>query len=128
MSQENKLIVEEINQTFTEGRTEGFLEHCVEDVVWVMEGEAEMKGKAAIRGFMAPAEGHAPPQFSVDKVVAEGDSVICYGQMSMSEPDGCEGRYSYCDAYTLSNGRVVELRSFVVKHKTEADRSDKAAG
>ena len=54
--------------------------------------------------------------------------MICYGQMTMNEPKGCEGTYSYCDAYTLENGKIKELRSFVVKHKAEGDKSDSAAG
>ena len=128
MSQENRSIVEEINRSFTEGNTEAFLGHCAEEVIWVMEGETAMTGKAAIREFMAQAEGHEPPHFSVDKMVSEGDSVICYGQMTMNEPDGCEGRYSYCDAYTLKGGNVVELRSFIVKHKSESDKTETAAG
>ena len=128
MSQENKQIIEQVNRAFMEGRTEGFLEHCAEDVVWVMEGETTTKGIAGIREFMSQAEGHEPPKFSVDKTVAEGDSVICYGQMAMNEPKGCEGTYSYCDAYTLENGKIKELRSFVVKHKTEGDKSESAAG
>lgn len=128
MSQENKHIVEQINRAFMDGNTEGFLELCAEDVVWVMEGETTNVGVSAIREFMSQAEGHAPPHFTVDKVVGEGESVICYGQMSMDGPAGCEGKYSYCDAYTLKSGKVVELRSFVVKHKCEGDKTEIAAG
>ena len=51
MSQENKQIVEEINKAFMDGDTEGFLRHCVDDVVWVMEGDTTTKGVAAIREF-----------------------------------------------------------------------------
>ena len=127
MSQENKQIVEQINKAFTEGNTEGFLEHCADDVVWVMEGDVTTRGVTAIRQFMSQMEGYTPPKFSVDKMIADGDSVACYGEMTMDEPAGCEGRYSYCDAYTFSNGKVTELRSFVVKHKTVGDKNDAAA-
>ena len=128
MSQENKQIIEKVNNAFIEGNSEGFLEQCAEDVVWVMEGDQSFKGVTAIREFMSQMEGSEPPKFTVDKVVAEGDAVICYGTMSMSSPKEAAGDYSYCDAYTLSNGRITELRSFVVKHKTEDEKSGTAAG
>ena len=127
MSQENKQIVEQINTAFTEGNTEGFLEHCADDVVWVMEGDVTTRGVTAIREFMSQMEGHTPPKFTVDKVIADGESVVCYGEMSMGEPAGCEGKYSYCDAYTFSDGKVTEMRSFIVKHKAEGDKNETAA-
>ena len=127
MSQENKRIVEEINKAFTEGNTEGFLERCAENVVWSMEGDQSFKGVPAIREFMSQMEGSAPPKFTVEKIVAEGDSAICYGTMSMEGEAEWAGKYSYCDAYTLANGKVTELRSFIVKHKTEGDKSESAA-
>lgn len=128
MSEENKQIVEKINKAFAEGRTEGFLEHCSDDVVWVMEGDVTTKGIPAIRQFMSQMDGTAPPKFTVDKVVAENDSVICYGTMRMEEPKAHAGTYSYCDAYTFANGKVTELRSFVVKHKAADEQTESAAG
>ena len=127
MSQENKQIVEQINKAFAEGNAEGFLEGCAEDVVWSLEGERSFKGVAAIREFMSQMEGAAPPKFSVDKIIAEGDSVICYGEMTMEGAEEYAGKYSYCDAYTLANGKVAELRSFVVRHKIEGEKSESAA-
>lgn len=128
MSQENKVIIEKVNKAFAEGRTEDVLEHWDEDVVWVMEGEVTTEGKSAVREFMATSGESAPPKFTVDKTVAEGDSVICYGLMRMEAPPECSGSYSYCDAYTLKDGKVIELRSFVVKHKAEAGNNGTAAG
>ena len=127
MSQENKRIVEEINNAFIEGNTEGFLKHCADDAKWVMEGGATTTGVSAIREFMSQMEGHEPPKFTVNKLIGEGDSVICYGEMTMEGPAEHAGKYSYCDAYTFANGKVTELRSFVVKHKTEGEKSGSAA-
>ena len=127
MSQENKRIVEEINKAFTEGNAEGFLERCADEVVWSMEGDRSFRGIAAIREFMAPMEGSAPPKFTVEKNIAEGDSAICYGEMTMEGTEEYAGKYSYCDAYTFANGKVTELRSFIVKHKADSEKSESAA-
>lgn len=127
MSQKNKEIVEKVNASFTEGKSEGFLDHCADDVVWTMEGEKTTNGKAEIRAWMSQMEGMEPPKFTVDKIIAEGDAVVCYGVMSMKGEDGVEGNYSYCDAYTFAGDKIKELRSFIVKHKTEGETSEKAA-
>jgi ketosteroid isomerase-like protein len=127
MSGKYKEIVKKVNDSFTAGNTDGFLEHCADDVVWNMVGEKETRGKAAIKEWMSQMEGMEPPKFSVDKIIAEGDSVICYGDMTMKGEDGNEGTYSYCDAYTFAGEKISELRSFVVKHKTEEETQKKAA-
>jgi ketosteroid isomerase-like protein len=127
MSDKNKEIVKKVNESFTAGNTDGFLEHCSDNVVWNMVGDKETKGKTAIKNWMSQMEGMEPPKFTVDKIVAEGDSVVCYGDMTMKGEDGKEGKYSYVDAYQFSGGKIAELRSFVVKHKTEEESKKKAA-
>lgn len=127
MSEANKQIVERINASFMEGNTEGFLDQCSEDVVWTMVGEKITSGKAAIRDWMSQMEGCEPPVFTVDQMISDGDSVACYGDMTMKGEDGVEGKYSYCDIYQFSDGKVAELRSFIVKHKTEGERSETTA-
>lgn len=91
-----------------------------------MEGEATNTGKASIREWMSSMGSSEPPVFTVDKMIAEGDSVICYGGMKMKGESGAEETYSYCDAYNFTGDKVSELRSFVVKHKTADDRTDAA--
>ena len=126
MSEKNKEIVKKVNDSFTAGNTDGFLEHCADNVVWNMVGNKETTGKTAIKEWMSHIE-MEPPKFSVDKIVAEGDSVICYGDMTMKGEDGTEGKYSYVDAYTFTGDKIADLKSFIVKHKTEAESKKKTA-
>lgn len=127
MSQKNKEIVEKVNESFTKGNTEGFLEHCADDITWTMVGEKTTNGKIEIRQWMSQMDGHEPPKFTIDKTVAEGDTVICYGEMSMKEPQEAAGDYAFVDAYTFAGDKIKELRSFVVKLKTEGEASGTAA-
>lgn len=122
MSDKNKQIVKEINTTLLNGDTETFLSHCAEDATWNIVGEKENRGKAAIRQFMDGMKGFEPPKFTVDRIVADGPAVVCYGDMTMKGEDSIEGKYSYCDFYEFVGDKVSSLRSFVVKHKTEADK------
>jgi ketosteroid isomerase-like protein len=126
MSTENEKIVKQINDSFLAGSTDKFLEFCTEDVTWTMVGEKANKGKAAIREWMKQMPDMGPPQFTVDKMISDDNSVVCYGDMKMKGESGAEEEYSYCDIYEFSGDKVSELRSFVVKHKPEGEKQQAA--
>lgn len=112
-----KELVEKINTTFAEGDTEGFLSFCTDDVQWTMVGDRTVKGKEAIRQWMSAAAGgeQEPPNFTVNRIIAEDDFVTAYGDMTMKGKDGNEVPYSYCDVYRFQGDKVSELNSYVIK-------------
>ncbi len=119
MSDKYREIVEKINAAFAEGSTEGFLSYCVEDLEWTMVGEKHNKGKAAIREWMGSMD-MGPPSFTVDHIIADGQHATAYGDMTMKgEKSGADENYSYCDIYRFEGDKVAELRSYVIKIKTE---------
>lgn len=125
MSTKNKQIVEKINDSFAKGNTEGFLENCADNVVWRMIGDKTFTGKNAIREFMASMEGTEPPKFTVDNTIAEGDSVVSYGDMTMTEK-GKTTPYSYCDVYRFKGDKIAELTSYVVKTAEQSKQAGTA--
>jgi uncharacterized protein len=120
----NKEIVEKVNATFAEGGVEGFLSQCADDVVWTMVGSKTTKGKNAIREWLTSMD-MEPPNFTVNKIIGEGDFVTAYGDMTMKDKDGKVVPYAYCDIYRFREGKIIELTSFVIK--TEA-KSETASG
>ena len=127
MSDKLKEIVKDVNDAFAANEIERFLNHCSEDVVWRMVGETRKTGRESIREWMSQMEGSEPPKFTVEEMIAEGNSVVCRGNMTMKGEDGVEGKYSYCDAYRFSGDKIVQLDSYVVKNSAE-DKDLKAAG
>jgi ketosteroid isomerase-like protein len=115
----NKQIVEQINDAFRENSVDKFLALCTDDVAWTMVGEKAVQGKEEIRAWMGkgPAE---PPKFAVAELFGEGDFVTCCGDMTMNEKDDEDVPYSYCDVYRFTNGKVAELRSWVIKTQGKA--------
>jgi Ketosteroid isomerase-related protein len=128
MSEKNKEIVNKINAAFSANDVEGFLEHCSGDLSWTMVGDRTVNGKAAVRGFMDEMKSPEPPVFTVDEMIASDDSVACYGSMRMKDGEGESSDWTYCDVYRLKGDKVVELRSFVIKHKDQDDSASQAAG
>ena len=118
MSLNNKEIVERVNAAFAQGNVEGFLSQCADDVEWTMVGEKPIKGKDAIRKWMT-SMGPEVPKFTVSNILADGDFATCYGDMTMRNKDGKVIPYSYCDIYRFRNGKVAELRAFVMKNEPQ---------
>ncbi len=123
MSARNKEIIEQVNAAFEENKPEVFLDFCTEDVRWEMAGDELRTGKESIRKFMASmGDDMEPPKINVTRIISDGDSAACYGDMTMVE-NGAETAYSYCDVYTFSGDKIAELRSFVVKHKNQGENA-----
>jgi ketosteroid isomerase-like protein len=113
MSLKNKQAIEQVNAAFARNDVEGFLSYCADDFVFHMVGSDPVKGKDAIRKWMAsgPSE---PPNFTVDTMVADGDFVTAVGNMTMTE-NGVVVPYSYCDVWRFRGDTLIELRAFVIK-------------
>jgi ketosteroid isomerase-like protein len=127
MSVNNKAIIEKVNAAFAEGSTEGFLACCADDMAWTMVGDTTVQGKDAIRQWLASMGPMEPPQFTVHNVIAEGDFVTAYGDMTMKDKDGVVMPYAYCDIYHLRGEKIVELRAFVIQTEAKSQTSQGAS-
>jgi ketosteroid isomerase-like protein len=121
MSARNKAIVEEVNEAMRRGDVEAFLARCTDDFQWSMVGEEPLSGKNAVREFMAQGPGE-PPDFTVEAVIAEGDTVVARGTMTMPE-NGRDVPYAFCDVWGLRGDKLASLHAYVVK----TERAPKAA-
>jgi ketosteroid isomerase-like protein len=114
MSEKNKATLTKANAAIAAGDHEGFLAFCSEDTEWTFVGERTLKGKDAVREWMATAY-LEPPKFMVERLIAEGDFVTALGEITMKDEAGKEARYSYCDVWRFRDGKMCVLRAFVIK-------------
>jgi uncharacterized protein (TIGR02246 family) len=114
MSATNKAILEKANQAIREGDNEGFLAHCTEDTKWIFVGERVLQGKNAVRQYMVEAYAE-PPTFMVDNMIAEGNFVTAIGTIILKDEMGETASYSYCDVWRFRDGKMAELKAFVIK-------------
>jgi ketosteroid isomerase-like protein len=127
MSVKNKEIVGKVNVAFAEGSVEGFLSFCADDVAWTMVGDKTVKGKDAIRQWMASMGHMEPPKFTVNNVIAEGDFVTAYGDMIMKDKDGKVVPYAYCDIYRFRGDKIIELSAFVIQTEAKDQTSSRVS-
>ncbi|KAA0988774.1 nuclear transport factor 2 family protein [Dyadobacter aurulentus] len=114
MGTNNKLILEEANAAMTKGDYEGFLSFCTDDTVWTFVGEQTLRGKEAVRAYMAETY-LEPPKFMVKNLIAEGDFVTALGNIDLKDKDGKSTSYSYCDVWRFLDGKMAELTAFVIE-------------
>lgn len=118
MIENNKATLEKANAAIAEGNTEGFLSFCSDDTEWTYVGEKTLKGKEAVRQYLA-ATNVEPPTFTVATLIAEGDFLTALGDITMKDEEGKAVHYSYCDVWRFRDGKMVELKAFVIKTKTK---------
>ena len=113
---DNKAILEKANAAITKGDYEGFLSMCTNDTEWSFMGDQTLRGKKAVREYMA-AVYKEPPEFSVTNMVSEGDFVATLGTITLRNEQGIKEDYAYCDVWQFSEGKMAGLKAFVVKTK-----------
>ena len=118
MSENNKIILQQANAAVVAGDYERFLSHCTDDVVWTFVGERVLNGKTAVRGYIE-ATYVEPPRFSVERMMAEGEFVTAMGDIALKNGAGKLVHYEYCDVWRIRNGKLAELKAFVVEVKLE---------
>lgn len=114
MNANNKAILEEANAFVAEGDYERFLTYCTEDTVWTFLGERILRGKEAVRQYMAEVYVE-PPVFDVEHTVAEGEFVTVIGKISLKDKSGKTTHYDYCDVWKFREGKLHEVKAFVIE-------------
>lgn len=113
MSDTNKAILTKGNAAIAKGDYEGFLSLCTEDTEWTFVGDQVLKGKEAVRQWMARTY-IKPPKVTVTNLIAEGDYLTATGDVTTTDKNGKETRQAYCDIWRFRSGKMVELRAFVI--------------
>jgi uncharacterized protein len=114
MPKTHKEILEQANAAIAQGDFDGFLALCTEDTVWKFEGDRTLRGKSAVREWMAVAY-EEPPEFKVHRMIAEGDFVAALGEITLKDDEGKAVQHAYCDVWRFSDGKMAELQAFVVE-------------
>lgn len=114
MSDLHKQTLEKANEAISNGDFEGFLRHCTEDTVWNFIGDRTLRGKDAVRQWMAEAY-KEPPVFRVHQMIAEGQFLAAIGVITLKGSDGQEAEHAYCDVWRFEGGLMAELNAYVVE-------------
>lgn len=113
MAATNKTVLQTANEAIRAGDNEAFLAFCTDDIVWDAIGEPILRGKDAVREWMKRAYAE-PPSFDVAELIAENDWVVATGSIDLRGDRGETITHAYCDVWRFREGKMAELRAFVV--------------
>jgi ketosteroid isomerase-like protein len=114
MPPDPKEILTRANAAIEAGDNERFLQFCTEDIEWEVVGDVVLRGKPAVREYMA-TEYAAPPRFTVTEMFSEGDLLTAMGELMADDGSGDPIRTRYCDVWRFRDGLMAELRAFVIE-------------
>ena len=114
MSKEYKAILQQANSAICKSDTEEFLSFCTDDIEWMIVGDKTIKGKDALRQWMA-AEYVEPPQFTVTNLIAEDTFLTALGEIMVKGDDGKMTPHLYCDVWHFRGDKMAALKAFVIK-------------
>ena len=117
---DTKSILNQANSAISRGDYEGFLSYCTEDTEWTFIGEQKLSGKQAVREYMASTY-IEPPKFRVDRLIAEGDCLTAIGEIDLKDKSGTVTHFAYCDVWRIRDGRLAELKAYVVQINKQLD-------
>jgi len=112
----NKNILLEANRAVLKGDYEAYLAYCTEDTKWVFVGEQTLLGKEQVREYMKEVY-LEPPVFNVEQIMEEGDLVTVTGEISLKNKTGVYQHYMYCDVWRFRDGKMAEVKAYVIEKK-----------
>ena len=112
----NATILHQANEFVKKGDYESFLVYCTQDTKWVFVGERILDGRDKVREYMKEFY-LEPPVFTVEKTIEEGNYVTMTGEITLKAANGTYNHYDYCDIWRFENGKIAELKAFVIEKK-----------
>lgn len=109
----NKHTLQKANEAVQNGDNDKFLDYCTDDIIWHFIGDRTIAGKEAVRRYMYETY-KEPPRFDIEDLLADGDLVTAIGKISLADESGKAIDYSYCDVWRFRDGKMAELRAFVI--------------
>ena len=114
----NTEIVRRINEGFESGDDDAIVSYLADDVVWDMMGGFHAVGKEAFRKAIFNAAFEPTAKITVKNILAERDMVALEGMVDCTrKADRAVITYHFFDFYRLENGKVREMRSYVIEKK-----------
>ncbi len=112
----NTTILHTANEFVKNGDYESFLAYCTSNTKWVFVGERILNGKEEVRDYMKEFY-KEPPVFSVEKDIEDGDFVMVTGEIRLKNKEGKYEHFDYCDIWRFEDGKIAELKAFVIEKK-----------
>ena len=123
MTHPHRALLEAANAEMAAGNPKGFIDHCAEDIRWEMVGDETIVGKDAVLAWARKTYAVAPPAFSTDHWIIEGDWLAVRGEITIQDAERGAVHSKYCDLWKIEGGKLAELRAFAIEDNTRHEET-----
>src|ERR1041384_5112040 len=117
MSLSNKEIIRRGNEGLAGNDTEKIMQYVADDARWDMPGAFSYQGSEAFRREFSNDAFTGIPTITIKNEIAEGDLVAVEGEVLCTRKDGSLFDASFVDVYRLEDGKIKEMRFYVIEKK-----------
>ena len=119
-AESNKRLVRDAFEALGRSDARPLTDLMRDDFTWIIEGQGRFsrsyEGKEAVKRDLLDVlfQAFATPYcFTIDEIIAEGDSVVLLGRGEVKTKAGKHYNNSYCFVLRLEGGQLVELREYL---------------
>jgi|SRR5690606_34436338 len=116
----NKKTVEKYIEGFNEGDHQKILECLTDDVVWIMPGFINLRGKEAFDKEIENDAFTGKPEIKLLRMIEENDVVIAEGTVKAHFKNGNLLNAVFCDVFEMQNSKIKKLSTYQMNQEAEA--------
>lgn len=109
-----KTVLLTANKAITEGKYSDFLLYCTDNIKWDFVADRTLQGKSAILQYMKDTY-LEPPIFNIETLHVSGVFLTVTGEISLKNKNGGYDEYYYCDNWEFEDGKMANLKAYVIK-------------
>lgn len=114
---ENKKTIEAYMSAFEKGDRSKVLSCLTDDVVWILPGVYQLKGKKEFEGEIRNDAFQGDPEIKVTRMIEENDIVVAEGTVRAKKKDTEFINLVFCDVFEMRNGLIKKLTSYLMTLK-----------
>lgn len=104
-----KLVLRDLNIAFAKADVEGILDHFTDDIRWQMVGEADLRGKEAVRESLEAMKGMVASELVILSIITHGSEGAVNGVITTEQG----GSFAFCDVYRFESASSKKIKSMM---------------
>lgn len=117
-----KVFLTKFNQAWADNDIDTIVDGVTDDIHFRMATDASgIRGKDEFKVWLKDMLiSDVEMELFTDRMIISGNDAVLSGRIEMREQDGTEKQFTFCDLYTLRDGKVAELVAYVMNYNTES--------
>ena len=113
-----KQLLRDLNIAFARADVEGILEFFSDDIRWQIMGEADLRGKKAVRAALEAMQETVTSELIIHSIITQGRAGAVNGEIRMERG----GSVAFCDVChfdSADGGKIQSMMSYAVDTEKE---------